>query len=371
MASRTRTLPAPAVKTLAHCEGVDVVELVDLTSLEEVPRPGRGPVTLSGGHDPEGLVPGFDEALRRRARLLNTLVQSPAVLRSYALDRVLITAGEGEVDFLLYAVARPDELDAPAVRLVLRVQVESGAVLGKVVPEGRRPSGRAARRALAQRRTRRPATVPLATTTSEQPAAPATVPTPTAPSPAVSAPESPPEAGSWATRPLVVLGANTRLVVLFSLFLATVVSWQVIQTNRSEIVQDRFNRVVAEREQTRRQAEGSEQVTPTRVRLEGVPVLVGGLAVEPVEEALLATVDAVSACYSRVEGWQTLPAEGTLTVHIDLGLRGRAREVVVVEDTVGSEGVLACASDAFGAFAGPAPQDEASVEVKLVFTSGV
>ncbi len=342
----------------------------ELGRLDEVPLPGRPAVTLAQGSDPGGVVPGYTEALTRQARLLGTVVHCPREPVTYALEEVLIRRGEVELHLVLFDTRDPASENQAMARLTLRFQTATSHVEGRTeaLTVRRHAASRAQR--LAQARQRAGSAAPAR---RREPAGPEPVaaadaysldiddddddlPPPFDPQRLFDG-QGPPRAGG--------LRSNARLIGLFGLFLATVFTWQVFSSNRDAIAHERFNQRLAER-----QAQFAQADAPTTtVRLDAPPELVGDLDLDVVEEALYPAIDAVGDCYRELEGWATLPPEGTVSFTLSLPPGRVVSGVEVGPSSLDSERVITCAAQALETLSGlPPGAGDATVSVRLRFT---
>ncbi len=345
--------------------------MAELGRVAEIPLPGRDPVRLQDGADPAGIVPGFDEADKRLQRLLDTTVHCPEPLRAWALEEVLLRRGELELHVALYAQPSPANENDAMARLTLRFQTSSGHVEGRVEDLSVRRHAASRSDRLAQARARA-ASKPQATPRP----APAPVvrpergyvldidddddddlPPPFDPGRMFEdgQPVGPPRARTIVYR-------NSRLIGLFGLFLAAVGTWWVKSTNEEAIAHERFNQRLAKREAAARKAQAATapSAAGTTVRLAGSPALTGELDEHEVTEALLPIIEAVGRCYQELEGWATLPPEGTVAFLVSLGQDRVVGDVTVGEASLDAEEVIDCAAQAFEHLSGLEPGDGAA-----------
>ncbi len=339
-----------------------------LSELREVPLPEREPVTLRGGRDPHGVLPGLEEALSRRKRILQTQVHCPSAPVSYALEKVLVTPGEVEVHVALFATLNPEKQNLSIATLTLRFQTGSGHLEGRVVP-------RAAQRHARTRSRRRAQAMERAVVESEALLAPQfdieiedededEEPEETAPEAETTQAKGPARTGTH----MGASGSLARLLGLFFLFLATVGTWRIYQANQEARQHDEVNAQLAEQERSRRQKAGEETVSTTQVRLGSPPVITGALDADDLLEALLAPMVRLESCYRTIEGVKTLPAEGDMVLTVDFGGKGQVREVTLEQDSLESEEVARCAVDVLYDLSGQVPEDGHDAQVALSFT---
>ena len=160
-----------------------------------------------------------------------------------------------------------------------------------------------------------------------------------------------------------------RLVGLFVLFLATVATWRIVETNQEGVAHDRFNQRLAEREALARSAAAEPSTTSTSVRLQGSLTVTGTVDSEALEEGLLSALGDIGRCYADQEGWATLPPEGTVGFQLDLGAAGNVMDVVVLSQALDADGVVDCAVQVFRGLEGlTAGEGSSTVGLTLVFS---
>jgi hypothetical protein len=332
-----------------------------LKDLIEVPLPGRPPVTLGKGQDPTGCVPGFSEALSRRERLLSTLVHCPEKPLAFALNRVLLRSGEVELHLVIFASTQPNTPRQAMAQLVLRFQAGSGHVEARVqsTTHNRLAEKRADRLAAARRTS---GAKPAATDSSREPEGlyTLTIDDDTDLPP----PFNPDRLFDPENRPGAKRGAKIRVLGLFGLFLATVATWQIFETNQDAVAHERFNQRLVDREAEARSE--TDAASTTTVRLGATPVAVGDLDMSDFENALLPVLERVGECYQNIEGWATLPPEGLVSFEMVLAAHRRVESVTVVRQELDSDAVVACAVEALEGLSAGLESESGNATVSLM-----
>jgi hypothetical protein len=291
----------------ATLTGSRPVVTLRIDRLSEVPLPGRAPVTLTLGKDPMGLVPGLTRAVAR-------------VRLRFATETGVFS---GRVESLV--TLEPDEEAMAACDFTIDSLLEelAGVEEAQIAEEA---ATRGSAQALAETRS------PL-------------------------------------TRPVIAVSKKGRLGVWFGLFLATVGTWMVQDSNSEAARQDHFNQASLARTQAR---SISEPKGPRiAITLAGSRQILGELDAELLDAAMLMATEDFVGCYRDIVDGLILPPTGKLGIQLVFGKTGDARSAHISEDTVGSAELQDCVLDTLSDFRGPSLDSGEMAMATYSFAFGV